>query len=99
VIIIDNHTDKGFADIDDIVELLNELHYENYNLELHSKSQSKAYHKLLDSFTRLKRKNKELQKENEQLKQRNEFLKKQLDRVCDENEIMGDKLKQIGRML
>ena len=26
VIIIDNHTDKGFADIDDIVELLNELH-------------------------------------------------------------------------
>jgi cell division septum initiation protein DivIVA len=37
--------------------------------------------------------------ENEQLKQRNEFLKKQLDRVCDENEIMGDKLKQIGRML
>jgi len=41
----------------------------------------------------------ELADENEQLKQRNEFLKKQLDRVCDENEIMGDKLKQIGRML
>lgn len=45
------------------------------------------------------RKYKELRDENEQLKQRNEFLKKQLDRVCDENEIMGDKLKQIGRML
>ncbi len=41
----------------------------------------------------------ELYNENEQLKQRNEFLKKQLDRVCDENEIMGDKLKQIGGML
>jgi hypothetical protein len=26
VIILDNHTDKGFADIDDIVDLLNELH-------------------------------------------------------------------------
>jgi hypothetical protein len=47
-------------DYDKIVDLLNDLHYENYNLELHSKSQSKAYHKLLDSFTRLKRKNKEL---------------------------------------
>ena len=33
--------------------------------------------------------------ENEQLKQRNEFLKKQLDRVCSENEIIGDKLKKI----
>lgn len=43
--------------------------------------------------------NKELKKENEQLKQRNEFLKKQLDRVCSENEMMGDKLKKIGRIL
>jgi len=88
VVIIDNHTDKGFADIDDIVELLNELHYENYNLELHSKSQSKAYHKLLDSFTRLKRKNKELKEENEQLKKENKNLKAQLysdeDGICNQ---------------
>jgi hypothetical protein len=41
----------------------------------------------------------ELLKENEQLKKRNEFLKKQLDRVCSENEMMGDKLKKIGRIL
>ena len=61
-----DHNAKGISqliekeDYDKIVDLLNDLHYENYNLELHSKSQSKAYHKLLDSFTRLKRKNKEL---------------------------------------
>lgn len=40
-----------------------------------------------------------LVEENEQLKQRNNFLKKQLDRVCSENEIMGDKLKKIERTL
>lgn len=40
-----------------------------------------------------------LAEENEQLKKRNEFLKKQLDRVCSENEMMGDKLKKIGRIL
>ena len=41
----------------------------------------------------------ELIEENEQLKQRNNFLKKQFDRVCSENEIIGDKLKKIGRIL
>ena len=41
----------------------------------------------------------ELLKENEQLKERNDFLRKQLDRVCIDNETMGDKLKQIGRIL
>ena len=40
-----------------------------------------------------------LHEENKELKQRNEFLKKQLDRVCSENEIMGDKLKKIERTL
>ena len=37
--------------------------------------------------------------ENKKLKQRNEFLKKQLDRVCIDNEEMGDKLKKIERIL
>lgn len=40
-----------------------------------------------------------LNDENVQLKQRNNFLKEQLDRVCSENEIIGDKLKKIGRIL
>lgn len=40
-----------------------------------------------------------LHEENIQLKERNEFLKKQLDRVCIDNEEMGDKLKKIGRIL
>ena len=40
-----------------------------------------------------------LHEENIQLKERNEFLKKQLDRVCIDNETMGDKLKKIGRIL
>jgi hypothetical protein len=40
-----------------------------------------------------------LHEENNQLKERNEFLKKQLDRVCIDNEEMGDKLKKIGRIL
>ena len=40
-----------------------------------------------------------LHDENERLKQRNNFLKEQLDRVCSENEIMGDKLKKIERTL
>ena len=40
-----------------------------------------------------------LAEENEQLKERNDFLRKQLDRVCIDNETMGDKLKQIGRIL
>jgi len=40
-----------------------------------------------------------LHEENNQLKERNEFLKKQLDRVCSDNERMGDKLKKIGRIL
>ena len=41
----------------------------------------------------------DLECENEQLKERNDFLRKQLDRVCIDNETMGDKLKQIGRIL
>lgn len=40
-----------------------------------------------------------LHEENNQLKERNEFLKKQLDRVCIDNEEMGDKLKKIGKIL
>ena len=40
-----------------------------------------------------------LHEENKELKQQNEFLKKQLDRVCIDNETMGDKLKKIGRIL
>jgi len=89
-----DHNAKGISqliekeDYDKIVDLLNDLHYENYNLELHSKSQSKAYHKLLDSFTRLKRKNKELKEENEQLKKENKNLKAQLysdeDGICNQ---------------
>lgn len=53
----------------------------------------------LKKLNELHEENKELKKENEQLKERNDFLRKQLDRVCIDNETMGDKLKQIGRIL
>jgi len=86
-----DHNAKGISqliekeDYDKIVDLLNDLHYENYNLELHSKSQSKAYHKLLDSFTRLKRKNKELKEENEQLKNHIKTLQNNTKRLENQN--------------
>lgn len=56
-------------------------------------------HKVANLLNEFYEKNQELVTENEQLKKRNDFLKKQLDRVCSENEMMGDKLKKIGRIL
>lgn len=77
-----------------IAKKLNELNDENYELKLDSKFKNGAYHKLLDSFTRLKRQNKELKEENNRLiktttetiaKQQKKILKL-IDKKLEENE-------------
>ena len=85
--LIDMYTRDTFDYVSDVCDLLNMQHKTiqrlNQNIE-----------ELLSVDIE-----EELLKENEQLKERNDFLRKQLDRVCIDNETMGDKLKQIGRIL
>lgn len=69
----------------EVVALLNVLHEENQSLLRKNGAMEEEIECLSE--------------ENEKLKERNDFLRKQLDRVCIDNEIMGDKLKQIGRIL
>ena len=64
VVIIDNHTDKGFADIDDIVDLLNELH--NKYIDEYALRET-----LQLDLQRVEEENKELKKEN---KEKNEII-------------------------
>ena len=87
----ENPTELGISG-EDVVVLLNEQHETIEQLK--SKIKREIGHN-----QRLHKDNCELTKENKQLKKRNEFLKKQLDRVCSENEMMGNKLKKIGRIL
>ena len=81
------------------MKLLNYFEKENTKL----KEENEQFHNIANdyniSFDKLCETFEQCLNENEELKQRNEFLKKQLDRVCFENELMGDKLKKIGRIL